>query len=503
VYNARALLLAETVYLNVNYPKLFASLLLCVCAKPPVYGIALSLFLISACGPQPTQQVFQATLPATQNSAPIYTATPTFTPSATFTATPTLTFTPTETLTPSPTLSRTPVPSPTPTQSLFTLTHVSAEDAPPAIENRPAELSASTGWSCDDFPCEDDLDGFMQRIQVPPGYVLEHVGQLPGQPMQITYGPDGRLYATVLEDGTRSGAVYALDENGQSQRYSSDFVSPVGLAFQPGTDVLYVTARVTLEEGGGLWRIPPGGGEAEPVITDLPCCYGVIDNQPNGIVFGPDGYLHMGIGALTDHAESQNPESEPYAEIQPHEAAILRIQPHTGEIEVFAQGLHNPYDLTFDATGVMFATDSGIAAGPGDRLLAIRQGAHYGWPYYRTRGCEECPSMPALAVEDDLFPFADFTLPRGIVAYTGTQFPANMFNSLFVVLWNGTPDGQRVVRLNPHDLPRATADWLSPAAEPFITGLIRPIDVTIAPDGSLVVADFIYGHVWRVYYVGE
>jgi hypothetical protein len=54
------------------------------------------------------------------------------------------------------------------------------------------------GWTCTDFPCEDDIEGFMRRIHVPEGYVLEHAGQFPGQPLQITYGPDGRLYADTL-----------------------------------------------------------------------------------------------------------------------------------------------------------------------------------------------------------------------------------------------------------------------------------------------------------------
>lgn len=459
--------------------------------------------LIAACAPQ--QQAFQATVAPTDigAAAPVYSPTPTLTATATLTVTPspTATVTPTPTLTPS--LTSTPSPTFTPTQPLVTLTAPAREGAPRAVLNRPADLAPTAGWSCGDFPCEDDIDGFMARIQVPPGYQLDHLGQFPGQPMQIVYGPDDRLYATVLEDGaTRSGAVYMLNADGSTTRYAGDFFSPVGLAFQPGTDVLYVSSRRTPEKDGALWRIVPGDAP-EIVLDDLPCCYGLIDNQPNGIVFGPDGYLYLGIGGLTDHGESLVPASAAYAEIQPLEAAILRIQPHTGAVEAFARGLRNPYDITFDATGQFYATDQGLVSGQGDRLLVVEAGAHFGWPYWRTRGCEGCPVKPAnLDVVPDAVSFLPYSIPRGLVAYTGTQFPQNMFNNLFVTLWNGTDDAQRVVRFDPLALARADSSGEPVEGEPFVTGLIRPIDVAVAPDGSLVVADFIYGHVWRVSYTG-
>lgn len=470
----------------------FRTLLICL--------IALGSF--SACAPVATLAVFRATRPVLTITAPVYTLTPTITPSPppsltplptqTLTTMPTNAVSPTETLMPTQTLT----PSPMGTQPLFTLTPAISAGAPPAIEVADAPLSLTSGWSCDDFPCEDDVSGFLRRIQVPSGFYVEHVGRFPGQPMQITYGRDGRLYATVLENGTRNGAVYVMNGDGTASRYSGDFVSPLGLAFQPGTDALYVSARMTLESGGGVWRVPAGGGEAIPVITDLPCCFEIIDNQPNGMIFGQDGYLYLGVGSLSDTTENPPRSARAYKEIAQYEASILRIQPHTGEIEPYANGIRNAFDIASDSSGQLYATDNGLVTGQGDRVLQVDAESHYGWPYWRLLGCDSCLILPGnIRVSPDMLDFAPFTRPRGIVAYTGTQFPANMFDSLFVTLWNGVEGGQRVIRIDPQHVHDA---GYSPQA--FVTGLIRPIDVTVAPDGSLVVADYVYGNIWRVVY---
>ncbi len=471
--------------------------------------VVATFFALTGCQTQTaTTQGFSATTAPVQANAPVYSATPSLTPTYTRTHTPTRTLTrtpsPTSTQTPAPTATASPTlsPTPRPTLPLLTLTAPSAAGAPAASGSSAAAVTTPEGWSCEDFPCEDDLEGWYARIRVPQGYTLSHVGKYPGQPMQMTYGPDGRLYATILENGTRSGAVYAMDADGRSTRYSAAFVSPVGLAFQPGTDVLYVSGRVTLSGAGGLWRVLPNG-QTETVLDDLPCCFSVVGSQPSGLIFGPDGYLYLAVGALTDHLEPADPQHRRYAELHPYEASILRIQPHTGEVSVFAQGLRDPYDLTFDSTGQYYATDNGIVEGPGDRVLALVPGGHYGWPYWRERGCAECPLRNySIEIRADLLSFPPYTLPRGLTAYTATQFPQDMFDDLFVVLWNGVANGQRVVRIDPRTLPTDPETRAAFVPEPFVTGLIRPVDITIAPDGSLVVADFIYGHVWRVSYAG-
>jgi glucose/arabinose dehydrogenase len=189
------------------------------------------------------------------------------------------------------------------------------------------------------------------------------------------------------------------------------------------------------------------------------------------------------------------------ADIHPNEAAILKINPHTGEVETYAQGIHNPYDLAFDGRGNLYATDIGLVTGEGDRLLEVNAGAHYGWPHYRLRGCGACPGSRAdLEISPDLLRFANYTLPHGIVAYQGNNFPQNMQNTLFVALWNGEDWAQRIVWIDPHD-PTLNSDGYIPQA--FVTGLIRPIDVALSPDGALVIADFVYGHIWRIDYTGD
>jgi len=478
-------------------------------------GALLLLLGLAACGSEPA--VTRVTIAPTQigAGAPIYTDTPTLTPSDT--ATPTQTFTPTHTptatntptatptathtptATDTPTVTPTDTPTPSPTVELLTPTPVDVSGAPAAAAIPPAGFSPAQGWECGDFPCAEDIASWQERIRVPAGFALGFVGRFPGQVNQITYGTDGRLYATVLEDGTRSGAVYVMAADGSSQRYSDTLISPIGLAFQPGTDTLYASARTTLEAGGALWRIR-SDGTGEVVLDDLPCCFQEIGNQPNGLVFAPDGLLYMGIGSLTDHAESPSPQTQAYAEIRPDEAAVLQINPHTGEVTPFAQGIRNPYDLAFDSRGRLYVTDIGLVTGEGDRLLRVEEGLNYGWPYYRLRGCSSCPpTRGTLDVAPDLLRFPNYTLPHGLTVYRGAQFPQTMQDTLFVALWNGTDWAQRVVWIDPTD--DLEAEDYQP--QPFVTGLLRPTDVVVAPDGSLVVADFLYGHIWRISYTGE
>lgn len=377
---------------------------------------------------------------------------------------------------------------------------------PPPFTGAPPILTVNDGWSCGDFPCADDIDGWLARISVPQGYTLSPAGRFPGQVIQIAYGLDGRLYATVLENGTRSGALYALNADGTPIRVSDTLISPAGLAQHPPTGDWYVAARQTLDTGGVIWRIPAQGGAPQPVVRDLPCCFMTIDNQPAGLAFGADGALYAGIGSVTDHAEMPPRSARAYAEILPGEAAVLRINPADGLWETFADGIRYPIDLAAAPDGALYALDSGLLSGLGDRLLRLEPGGFYGWPNWTGRGCSACPPPTRGRPLPDLLTLPERSRPHGLTVYNGTQFPANQIGAIFIALWNNTPDGQRVIRVDrgalPPALPTGASDLTAYPFEPFVTGLLRPADVAVAPDGSLLVADYVYGHIWRVSFSG-
>jgi glucose/arabinose dehydrogenase len=229
-------------------------------------------------------------------------------------------------------------------------------------------------------------------------------------------------------------------------------------------------------------------GSQQDIVTGLPCCYTADMHQPNSLAFGPDGKVYLSIGARADHGEAPGQPAEP-GELHPLEAGILRFSPDGSGLEKYASGLRNPYDLTFDAHGQLFATDNSPDFGPPDRLLRIVAGGHYGYPYYAN--CGLCPPKPAdLSITPPYATFIPHAAVTGLAAYNGSQFPANYRNNLFVTLWSAFTGAQKVVRIQ-----------MSPfKMSDFVLGVANPIDVAITPNGGLAVADWVTGNVFEISY---
>lgn len=411
------------------------------------------------------------------------------TPTPSRTALPTPAAPPAETAEPSPTT----MPSPTAVQATATFTPAIVLDgaavsgtvaAAVNMEQPPYAPSACS----DRFPCNDDVAAWERRIQVPPGFAASYVAHLEGeQPTSMTFGPDGLLYTAVQD-----GAIYTVAPDGTVELYVEGFNTPTGLAFQPGTARLYVSDRVVNENSGGESQISVvQNGNTSQVIGGIPCCYTFL-HAANGIAFGPDGFGYVSVGARADHGEilPGNPNAGQQDELHPWEASILRFSPDGSVVESYARGLRNSYDMAWDATGQLFATDNAPDFGPPDELHAVVPGGEHGYPWY---DCDACFSAPdGVEVIPPLYEFLPHSAVTGITAYLDDAFPG-YYNNLFVVLWSAFADAQRVMRFEPGGVNAST----------FATGFAAPIDVAIGPDGAMYVADWATGIVFRIEYVGE
>jgi glucose/arabinose dehydrogenase len=365
------------------------------------------------------------------------------------TATPKRTSTPrrptaTRTATVTPTAPSTATPTPTPPPAAPQPTQPPAQGPPPAQPGRPP---AAPG------------------VSVPPGFLAFVAGGGYNQPTSIAVAPDGSLYLSE-----RYGTIRRLvDFNGDGiydQQSPVVSVSGVvtGIAFSPNGQ-LYIsrTGRVSVLSGGGV----------RDIISGLPNGR----HQNNGLAFA-GGKLYITNGSTCDDCVEGDPRS----------ATILQANLDGSGLRVYARGLRNPYDLAFDGSGRLWATDNGSDApcATNDELNQIVDGGDYGWPY--GAACNE--------FADGIAPAADLgahTASTGITAYTGGQFPSN-YRGLFLTLWGSTAFSPQVAPGLKHvSGGRATS---------FGSGFANPIDVIMDRDGSLLVVAFGSGTVYRIVYVG-
>jgi glucose/arabinose dehydrogenase len=357
--------------------------------------------------------------------------------------------------------------------------------APPpsttGVEQPPYEAS-----SCSDkYPCNDDRTAWEARIRVPAGFTDTYYARVPGAPTSMTFGPDGMLYVAV-----QTGTIYRLDSAGNASAYVSGFNFPTGLAFRPGTSELYVSDRLTNSAVGGESRISiVEGGASRQIIGGLPCCYASM-HAANGIAFGPDGWGYVGVGGRADHGEILvGDNAGQQDERHPLEASILRFSPDGSVVENYARGIRNPYDIAWDGNGTLWATDNLPDYGPVEELQRIIPGREHGYPWY---DCDVCFSPPpGTDIVPPSWTFTPHASPTGITAYTANQFPG-YYNSLFLTLWSAFPGAQKVVRMGPN----------ATSATNFATGFAAPIDVIVGPDGSLYVADWATGIIFKISYTG-
>ncbi|MBI3376506.1 MAG: sorbosone dehydrogenase family protein [Betaproteobacteria bacterium] len=343
----------------------------------------------------------------------------------------------------------------------------------------------------------------VEKIRLPPGFQITVFASNIPNARGMARGDKGTLFV-----GSRgAGRVYALKHADgkatQMHTVATGLDMPSGLAFSNGALYVGAVSRI-LRYDDIEARL-----EANPAVAPRPVV--VSDRFPaethhgwKYLRFSRDGWLYVPVGAPCNVCE---PDAR--------HGLIARIRPDGSGYEVFARGVRNSVGFDFDpATGELWFTDNGRDMMgddiPSDELNhAPRAGMHFGFPYchqgdtpdpeYARRACREF-SPPAVKL-------GPHVASLGMRFYTGTQFPAEYRNNIFIAehgSWNRSSKiGYRVKRVI---VEGGRAVRQEVFAEGWLQGESawgRPADIEVMADGSLLVADDHAGAIYRISYRGK
>ena len=279
--------------------------------------------------------------------------------------------------------------------------------------------------------------------------------------------------------------------------------APFGLAFNNG--YLYVGNT------GSLVRFKYTNGDrqaqGEPEkLMDLP----TGGHSTRNVLFNRAGTkMYVSVGSSSNNNAGEDC----------RRAAILEFNPDGSGFRVFASGIRNPVGLAWQPGTNTLWTAMNERDNLGDDLVpdyatSVKDGGFYGWPYsyigknYDPRYQGAFPDLVNRAIVPDvLLPAHSAAL--GITFYDATQFPQKYRNGGFVALhgsWNrSVANGYKVVFFpmnngRPGPIEDFVSGMLASNGEngSAIEAWGRPVGVTVAKDGSLLVSDDGSNVIWKI-----
>lgn len=359
-------------------------------------------------------------------------------------------------------------------------------------------------------------------LQVPPGFEVQLFATGFEQPRELRTAPNGDVFVA----DSRAGQVKVLHgmKDGKTESvtlFASGFDRPFGMAFYPpGSDPQFLYVANT----NSVVRFPYRNGDlkarsaAETIVKTLPSG---DSNDPNGgghwtrdIVFTRDGKkMLVSVGSRSNVDDADNNPAET------NRADVLEFNPDGTGLRVFASGIRNcAGEAIQPETGDLWcSTNERDALGdniPPDYITHVQDGGFYGWPWYYTGSHQDPrhqgkhPELKDKVIVPDVL-LQPHNASLEIVFYEGKQFPPEYKGQIFAAehgSWNrASRTGYEIIRVQVEH-GKATG-----AYEDFVTGFAtpdgqvwaRPVGVTVASDGALLVSDDGSNSIWRVSYSGH
>jgi putative membrane-bound dehydrogenase-like protein len=355
------------------------------------------------------------------------------------------------------------------TALLLTIPFLVAAVTGPDNEKRFPPLKLPPGFEATLFAC-DPLVEYPSVIALGPrpGTLFVAHDYMTGLGREIVRRDEVRLLVDTDNDG------YADTSN----FYAGDFNSIQGLEFFNG-EVFVMHApfltRLRDTDSDGV------ADERENLLKGLglpPEENDVRLHCANGVTAGFDGWLYLAMG---DHGvDLQRPEGD---RLVLNGGGILRCRRDGTNLQIFATGTRNIYDVALDADLNVFIRDNENDGGSFKiRVSHSFFGANHGYPYLFREHPDEL-----------LKPLADLGLgsSAGGICYLETQFPAEYRGNLFFAEW-----GRSIVRypLKPQGSSFApTEEYEFTAGDESDAYPFKPTDVVVDRDGSLLISDWADG----------
>ncbi len=346
--------------------------------------------------------------------------------------------------------------------------------------------------------------GFLPTV--PPGFRVNVFAADFKVPRWLTVAPNGDIFLAdsgagqvlVLRDPKNSGGAQ------EREVFVDGMTRPFGIAFHE--NYVYVGNMNELVRFRYDPKTSKRLGEKEHLM-DFPSG----GHNTRSLAFSPDGkHLFIGVGSESNIDTGEDP----------RRAAVTICDPDGKNARLYATGLRNPVGVAIEpVTGAVWASvnerDELGDNLPPDYFTSLKDRGFYGWPYsyigdnVDPRVKPQRSELVARAIIPDVL-LGAHVAPLQFAFYTGKQFPKSYWGGAFIAehgSWNrATRSGYQVAFVAFQD-GKPLADPV-----PFMTGLVpdpsssqvygRPVGVTVAPDGSLLVSDDGAGVVYRISVAG-
>ena len=344
----------------------------------------------------------------------------------------------------------------------------------------------------------------------PPGFKVQLFATGLHNPRLMRVAPNGDIFLAETSAGNIKvfRGITSDHKPGQVQTFATGLNIPFGIAFYPpGPNPQWVY----IADMDAVLRFPYHDGDLTATgpfekLADLPSGG---HHRSRDVQFSPDGRkMYVSVGSQEN--VNDGPEEQ-------HRADILEYNPDGLGLRVYASGIRNAVGIAFHPqTGELWCSVNerdglGNDLVP-DYITHVQEGGFYGWPWWYMGGRQDPrfagkrPELKDKVITPDVI-LQPHNASLEMTFYTGKQFPAEYQDDIFAAehgSWNRSPrTGYEVIRVPLHQTGHANGEY-----EDFLTGFAideenvwgRPVGVTVAPDGSLLVSDDGSGSIWRVSY---